>query len=211
MVPIVQQHLAMTANPSAGQPAAPPQRLPGVDEVRDDDYLTGAQAKALIARAAEGFTPRIDQGTAMGATLAVQWARDKYADDFRRFGPEIEVMIANLPAHQRTLDNLAQTVKFVRGNHLDEILEEERTKLRQEFSAQGGTLRSGGGPSGPGLSAVPTDEFDLSNAPPAWRDKAQRLGLTSDTVRNFATKNGLTAKEFYEGMTISTDRIANAR
>lgn len=176
---------------------------PSTMEIPDDDFVSGRQVKQYLAQAAQQFQPRIDQGAALGASANVGYARQQYADEFRRWGPEIDSYIARLPVHERTLDNLAQVVNIVRGNHWQELQQDAEQKVRQQLLAEMGQpgLRSSGAP---GAGPVPTHntEYSLSNEqlPPEWRKRALETGLTDAAIQDFCRSNEMTVEQFYKDL-----------
>ena len=198
---VVQQTPAAPATPQD------PMALP------DDEYISGRQVKQYIDQVArQSIAPQLADLARLSASGSIAFVRQQHAEDFKRWGPEIEGYIANLPPQQRDLDNLERVVKFVRSEHLPELLADQERTLRQQFQTemvQPG-LRSSGAP---GAGPVPlTTEYSLANdkLPTEWRERALRAGITERQIDDFCTANGLTREVFFKDYLlagqVSTDK-----
>lgn len=169
-------------------------------DLADDDYVNGAALKRYLQQASQQYVaPQMQQVHASNAGLALGIVQQRYGDDFRRYGPEINAMIANLPLEARNLDNLERVVKFVRSEHLDQLVEEKARALAQEMSGQMASgLRSSGSPTGVPLPADNQASIQNEALPALWREKAAKVGLTDQTVREFCVANGMTPEEFFK-------------
>lgn len=175
------------AVPQPPAPAAPPRFA---DDVGDDEYLTGAQMRrALASRPAFD-----DTAVNLAADANLGNVRRDYADDFRRYGPEIDALIARVPANLRTLDNLQRCVKMVRSDHVDEIAAERAQQLASTIAP---TLR----PTGGGAPPAPVSRehsMESETIPEAWKSRARAANITEDTVLEFCRANGMTPAAFYK-------------
>lgn len=213
MVPIVQRSLSQPAAPVA--PQAPTSAAsPNFD---DETYITGGQFKSALAQATQSVSPQVERSMSNTASMAYRYVQDQHRDDFKRWQPEIDAAIAMIPVTDRTLDTLEKVVKFVRGNHADELIE-ERAQARAEQLLQErmapGALRSNGGSANGALgfaAPLPTDEFDLAHAPAAWQEKARALGLNGQAIRDFCLKTDTTPKQFFEDLNLQTDKVPYGR
>ena len=166
----------------------------------DDDYITGAAMKQYLQQASQQYVqPQMQQVYAQNAGMALNLVQQRHADDFKRYGPEINGLIASVPLEQRTLDNLERLVKFVRSEHLDQLVEEKaETRARELAGQMGSGLRSSGAPTG---ATPPVDNpasVNNESLPSQWREKAAKVGLTDQTVREFCVANGMTPDEFFK-------------
>lgn len=117
-------------------------------------------------------------------------ANQRFADDFRRWGPEIDGTMAQVPLDQRTLDNYEKVVTYVRGKHALELAREEAQKLM----AQGALgERSNGAMSVPGASG---NVFSLKNLPDGLATQAERHGLTVQQVVDYCKANNCTPEQW---------------
>ena len=109
----------------------------------------------------------------------------QFKDEFRRWGPEIDMMINQIPAQTRTPQAVGLVVDVVRSRHLDEIVA-ERSDARIKTLIEGGTLRpqSAEGATGAGVY----NRVDLEQLPPRYRSILANLGVTGDTVDDMLRK-----------------------
>ena len=177
------------------QPVAQGAQQPGLPT--DDDFIRApresterffkAQSDAFLAPQITGL---MQQNAASARALATQM----YADDFKRWGPEIDSVMVAAPLSQRNLDSYEKVVTFIRGKHQSEVLAEQK----QKWSAEAGALgeRSGGSPAG-GVSGV-QKAFDPEKLQETVRTAAQRHGLTEQDVREFCAKTGTSIEKWVE-------------
>ena len=176
---------------------APPQPS---GEVADDDYVNGATLKRYLQQASQQYVaPQLAQVHTANASMALNLIQSRYGEEFKRYGAEIHGLIAGMPLESRTVDNLERVIKFVRGEHVDQLIEEKAEARARELAGQMGSgLRSSGAPSG---TLPPADNtFSVANEalPSLWREKAAKVGLTDQTVREFCVANGMTPEEFFK-------------
>lgn len=182
-------------------PTVAPSTAPAFAELPENEYVSGAQVRQYLQQIQQTqLSPQLHQLAQQSSQGVLAFVQQKYQDDFNRWGPEIQSTIAQLPLEQRSLDNLERVVKFVRSEHLQELLADKERELRQQFNAETGSpgLRSTGAP---GAGPVPTtqQQFSLANdkLPPEFRERAARAGLSDQQVADFARANGMTVEEFY--------------
>ncbi len=168
--------------------AAPPTPEPRFD-VADDDYVSGAQLKRIIAN-----LPRDNTGVELAASGNVGIARAQFAEDFRDYGPEIEAKLAQVPANLRTLDNIATVVKLVRSDHIDEIAHKRAQHL---VSTMEPTLRSNGA-SGPPAPVNRDFSLDSEKISAEWKERAREAKITDQVVYDFCRANDMSIEAFYK-------------
>ena len=176
---------AMQATPAPAAPAAP------AFDVADDEYLTGAQVKKML----EAARPTADSpGVTLAADPNVSIVRSKHAPLFAKYGPEIDALVARVPPHMRTLDNLEQCVRMVRSDHVDEIAGELATQRVNEMAP---TIRSTGSGSPP---ASASRELSLENEkiPAAWLERARARKIDERTIEEFCRANDMSLTDFYK-------------
>lgn len=182
---------------SAPAPAAP--IAPAID-VADDEYLTGASFR----RAMEAATTNAGNvGVAMAADANVGIIRSQFAADFTKYGAEINALVAQVPVHLRTIDNLTRVVKMVRSDHVDEIAAE---RAQQLVSTMTPTLRPNGGGSAP-APVSREDSLESEKIPAEWKERARAAKITEDTVREFCYANGMTPRDFYKQFDTPMNKI----
>lgn len=175
-------------------PPPPPQQQNRFDfDFPDDEYMNGAQVKKIFAEFAQRPAP-VDwtaRQQAAGALLAtVQLQR---ADDFRRWGSEINAELQKLDATHWTLDNLRILVDIVKSRHVDELAAEKAEQLRNETHP---TIRSGSGGSGGGSHTQQTT-LETEGLPKDWVDKLKAQGIDEAKVREFCAETGQSVDQYY--------------
>ena len=183
--------------PAPSAPASVSAGADGVTMPNDDLWLTNPNAAAqqfmTYTRNTE-FMPAMQQmAQQLGATAREVVKRD-YSDDFRKWGPEIDLYINQMDSQYRTIDNIAKVVGMVRANHIDEIAAERAQKRLDEMLAAGTVLRPGAAPNGAPSGGV-GGAVDLAKAglPENYSRVLQRYGITSDVLDEFLTKTEVAA------------------
>lgn len=153
-----------TSHPDADEflhdPAGATQRL--LDRVRRTEVMPEFQARDNV----------IGQQARALAEL-------QFKDEFKRWGPEIDIMLNQIPGSQRTPQAVGLVVDVVRSRHLDEITA-ERVDAKIKNLVEGGTLRPQGADGATGAGVYNRVDFD--KLPPNYRTYLSRLGVTQDTV-----------------------------
>lgn len=164
-----------------------------LDQSADDDFISVKQARALMAQAQQGDP--VARQLAIGGNM--QAIRQSNAEYFKRWGPELEMEINKIPPEMRTLDNLQLVVNMVRGNHVQELVDEKARQQAVQLSQdQVAAIRSGSG----GSQTIPnTQNFDLksNDLPEEWRELASKHNLTLDQVREFTQATGETMEQYF--------------
>jgi len=177
--------------PPASYQPPPSQPSPQYQPLADDEFLTGRQVKEYGQQLAQSLAPQFQQATDIAAQTAYGFVRQKYDNDFNRYGPEIQQLLANVPKAQWSLDNLERVVKIVRAEHLDELVDEG---IRHRAAEQVPSLRPNGGAT---ESGAPHTGF-APDIDATWVQKARSQGIDEATVREFCAANGMSEKAFYE-------------
>lgn len=165
----------------------------------DDEYVSGAQVKRALAQLA---APQGD-ALSIAAANSEYIVRQQHAKDFEKYGSEINALIQRVPPHMRTVDNLAQCVRMVRSNHIDDIARERAEQMAAEIGA---TFRStGAGTPLPPVSREHSLESD--KIPSAWKARAAKVGITERVVEDFCRANDMTPADFYKQFDTPLNRI----
>lgn len=151
-------------------------------------------ADTRLAAALGPMEKALAAATAMNATTQRALAARDHADAFAKWGPEIDGHMAQVAPEHRTLDNYGKVVKFVMGNHLDELVE---AKAKAMLASGGLGERSGGSN---GVTAGETGAFDPAKLDPAIRALCEKHGIDRGTVREFCRKNNMTEEAWVNGM-----------
>lgn len=158
----------------------------------DEQYVVGKDVKRIVQQ----VQAQSMQGDPIARQLAAQnvWGiiQIQRADDFKRWGMEIQAEAGKLPIEHWTLDNLTTIVNIVRSRHVDELARETAERLISEAHP---TIRSGTGGSGSGPLTTQRSLAD-ENLPKDWVDKAKALGITESTVKEFCAMANITPEQY---------------
>ena len=157
-------------------------------DLPDDQYVDGRQVKQLLAQYANAPAPT-DPRAAQAILGIVQMQR---ADEFKRWGGEIQGFIRGMALEHWTLDNLNMAVDIVKSRHIDDLAAEKAQRIINESHP---TIRSGSGGSG---GVLHTQQRTLADAslPKTWVDQARARGIDESVVREFAAMQGTTPEEY---------------
>ena len=112
-------------------------------------------------------------------------AEIRYKEEFKRWGPEIDMALTQIPAANRTPEVMEWIVNGVRGKHADQLAA-EAAELRVKTLLETGQLRPQG--VGEGAGAGPAYRVDMTQLPPRYSTVLQNLGVTSEKVDDFLRK-----------------------
>lgn len=112
-------------------------------------------------------------------------AEMRYGEEFKRWGPEIDMALTQIPASNRTPEVMEWIVNGVRGRHANELAT-EAADLRVKTLLESGQLRPQGQNDGTG--AGPAYRVDMTQLPPRYAAVLQNLGVTSEKVDDFLRK-----------------------
>ena len=197
----------LSQQPPAYQPPAP-----SFDphNVRDDDYIDGKTLKTYLQTVANPVAQRFQQVDHSLAQFAEQQIRSKYADAFARYGPEIVPLIANIPPHARTVDNLSMAVELVLGRHIQDERERARAEVAPPMDPTGRSYGAPGSPQtlAPGRLGRVTESDEL---PADYRDLLKQKNITDETVREFCAMQGISLQQWVDtakkhNMNVITER-----
>jgi hypothetical protein len=173
------------------QPVQEPRNRFDLD-LPDDEYLTGRQVKGILQNIANQPAPVDQRARQLAAESLYGNLRQSRADEFKRWGSEIDNEIRRLDVSYWTYDALNTIVNMVRANHVDELVAEKAQRLASESHP---TIRSGTGGSGGG-SHIQQRTLDSDTLPKGWVEQAKLRGIDESTVREFAQMQGITPDEY---------------
>lgn len=136
--------------------------------------------------------PVLDQLAAQMAGTGRQVAAMQHADEFRRWSPEIDQLVANVPAQQRTAELYSQAVRLVKAAHLDELVTERANAKMAEMGV--GDRTSGGGT----VASLSPSAVDLTKLSPAYKAAMDAMGIGAGELHEFLGKTGQTMEQFVE-------------
>lgn len=190
--------------PAPVQPQAP------APAAGDDEYVTGRDLKAMRQAAESQFGSTLENIAAQNATTAYTIAKREHKEMFSKYEPEIVQLLGRVPRNQWTLDVIENAVKFVRGNHVDEIAEEKARRLAAQMEP---TIRSTGSGGSSPVPRSPDLSLESDKIPAAWREHAKQAGIGERELQELCWANDMTPeaffKQFESGMV--TDAIHDVR
>ena len=166
-------------------------------ELPDGEYVEAGKMKQIIRH----LVSQSNTGDPTARNLAAQSVyaniRTQYADEYKRWGSEIDAEVRKLPVEYWTYDALTTIVKMVRANHLDELVADKAKRLNEESYP---TIRSGSGGSGSGPQFQQTN-LDSESVPKSWALAAKTAGITEAEVREFCDAVGITVEQYMADLT----------
>lgn len=178
--------------PASPAPAPAPAPANNIGMPNQDLWLTdpNAAAQQMLQHARQTeFAPALATMAAQMGSTAREVVRRDYAEDFTKYGPEIDLFINQMDPQFRTIDNITKVVGMVRANHLDEIVAERAARKLDDMIAAGSVLRSGSAPNGPVATAPGTiTDFKTAGLPDNYRRMLDRYGVTPETLDEFLLK-----------------------
>jgi hypothetical protein len=208
MYGVLQKFNQQNSVPQQPQTQVPQQQ--GYGEIPDDDYLTGRQVKQILGQLASQSGQPNPALLNMAAQATLATVQTKYGKEFAKYGPEIHSMLGQVPKDQWSIDNLERVVKFVRSEHIDDLVREGTERQIAEMAP---TMRSTGG-AGSGPASQINNDFTLNSEKidAGWRERATKAGLTERQVDDYCRVNDMTREAFYkqfEGKVLSDAVVSN--
>jgi hypothetical protein len=195
------------ADALAATPAARPQTPPAVALVApqapasalpsNDDWAlnpTDAAQRQLEYNWSQRVAPVFDRLQNQLAGTSRGLVAQQHRADFDRWGPEIDQMVAPVPAEQRTAELYAQAVRLVRANHIDELASE---RANERLAALGVTDRTAGS-GNPGVAPGTSGAVDLTKLDPAYKAAIEQMGIGPNELAEFLGKTRQTLEQFVE-------------
>lgn len=177
------------AAPAPVQPQAP------APVAGDDEYVTGRDLKAMRAAAENQFGSTLENIAVQNAQTAYSIAKREHKEMFGKYEPEIIQVLGRVPRNQWTLDVIENAVKFVRGNHVDEIAEEKARRLAAQMEP---TIRSTGSGGSSPVPRSPDHSLDSDKLPERWRQRAKSVGIGERELQELCWANEMTPEEFFK-------------
>ena len=151
-----------------------------------------ATQRTLEYNYAQRVQPIMDRMAQQMAGTGRQLATMQYADEFKRWGPEIDQLVAPVPTDQRSAELYSQAVRLVKANHLDEIVTE---RAQGRFAELGITDRTSGGGT---VASVTAGAVDLTKLNPSYKAAMEAMGIGPSELHEFLGKTGQTMEQFVE-------------
>lgn len=188
-----------------------PEQQPPQQTLSGTDPVTYADLQAAQRSAVEQISPWLAQVADQQAVVSYNIAKREHSDIFKKWEPEIVATLGKVPRANWTLDVIENAIKFVKGNHVDEIAAE---KVRAFESIVESTMRSTGrAGSIPVSPRQDTAETTLEKLPEQWRSHAKAVGIGARELQEFCWANDITMDEFFNQFKdgLVTDAIEDVR
>lgn len=162
--------------------------------------------RQLVAYQNAGWSQQFnDTATAvqyrMAETDKMLSQQGKYKDVWSKWGPEVELKLAQIPAHLRTLAIYDQAAQLVRADHLEEIIA-ERSESFSAASGAGTERGPGAGGDAPAFALDKLDEIYDGDHPFFVNAREQRV--SKDMIRDHCRKMKISVDDFVANATIGT-------
>lgn len=170
------------------QPPAPPPVQQAYEAPKPEDWISDpATATRRYAEHLQQtqFAPQLQAQAAVAAQTNRELVKLQRADEFRRWGPEIDMTLQQMAPNPslHTPQNISAVVDMVKARHVDELIAEGRQKYQNELG--GASLRPSGAPGGTGASQMASGSVDLEKLPPGYRDALRSLNVDNRTIDEF--------------------------
>lgn len=184
--------------PQSYMPQQPQGYQPQQQQPIDPDLWINDPAQAanlirqqILEEGQQRFGSQFEQQAAQNAANARALAELRDPDSFKRWGPEIDMMLQQIPVAQRTAEVIQQAAQLVRGQHVEDLVKEAGERRAKEILEQmqgAGTLRSGGGVAG--ATSSPDNVLDLNDEqiPTETRQRLAEQRIGDDQVTEFLAK-----------------------
>lgn len=181
--------------PPAPQFTAPSGQVPSLS-LADEFLLRPEEAAKKVAD--QVFADRMAPALQGVQNIATQFASvqrhlaaQQFAPEFRKYGPEIDSLMASVPAEARTLENFEKVVTFIRGKYRDD------PDLRSGGLAPQAGLGARSGGSG-GIGTPTASGLDFEKLPQGLGKVAERVGLTEAMVLDYCKATHTTPQAWME-------------
>lgn len=162
----------------------------------DDDIINrpreavGMIADARLQSALNPVNQALQNFASMQASTMRMLAEQRFGDDFKRWGAEIDGLMQSAAPEQRTLDNYERVVKYVRGNHMDELVTDRARAMMATGSLGERSMGSNGLPVGnPG-------GLEVEKLHPGAQELMRKHNVNEQVVRDFCKVNGWTVERW---------------
>lgn len=198
-----QQNSVIRGYIQTGQPPQqptyqPPVQPPPADQgFNQTEFVTGADIQRFAPKMIQdAVTPQLQAVINMTAEGNLAHVQRDNATIFQKYGPEVNIKLANVPKNLWTVDNLRTVVNLVRADHVDEIASEQASRL---VAGMGESLRSNGSPTPP--VAQGEQKYTLKNQEinPELKRRAAQTGLSDAAIDEFCRANDMTREQWFKG------------
>lgn len=166
------------------QPQYAPQPAPSLEPTQDD-WLT--QPEVASRKLGEymrktQFEPAMNQFADTVAQQARMIVEMRDPEAFKRWGPEIDVMVQRYGPAARSVEGLNAVVDMIRGKHVNELIAEREAAVRGSMTA---SMRADGGAAATTAASGNRIDFDSAGLPDNYRRALERYRITPETLDEF--------------------------
>lgn len=173
--------------PQYQAPPPPQPQQPTQDEWMADP--SAAYQKQRAYEQATQFEPYVQQQAQQLSQTNRMLAEMRYSREFQRWGPEIDLMMQQIPHNQRTAQAYDFIVGHVRGNHADELATEKAEEILKQRLQAGEVVRPQAGTStAPSVTDETRIDLNDESLPVWWREACQKAGIKPRDVDDFLMK-----------------------
>lgn len=178
-----------------GQSVAPPE--PDLAYTNPAEYNARLQAWMQSQMQTQFQTQAAPFAQGLSEIAKAESMRDaRYADVWRRYGPEIEAEVASLPAQMKTQPRFwNDAASLIAGRHMEELFKERAASQRP---ADSGTLETGGSVAAPGQQNATDKLAELFRDDHPAVERFKRLKWGAEQVRVKARTMGYTPDQYAE-------------
>lgn len=164
-----------------------PVRVQPPEPPKQEEFLSdpaGATKRYADYLQATQFGPQLQQQAAATAQTNRQLVAMQRADEFKRWGPEIDMTLQQMAPDPVawTPQNIASVVDIVKARHVNELIAEDRARYANELGGASVRPSAGGGTA---TSATASNTLDFDKMPPGYRDALKSLNVDQRTIDEF--------------------------
>lgn len=165
-------------------------------QVTDDDFIQRPleASERVVAAGMAPMNTALQGLAAQQASITRSLMAQQYKDTFDKWGAEVDAAMQNVAIELRTPENYLKVIKYVRGNHEDEIA----TDKARQMMATGALGERATGANG--LQVSSTQGFNIDKLRPDTQEYIRKHGLTAQHVADFCKANGWTEEKFMTEM-----------
>jgi len=173
-----------------------------------EDWLNdpGDAARRLIEYEKQtSFSPQMTQTLQGQAMMAREIVRQGDPESFKRWGPEIDMMLNQIDPQYRNVEAVKKVVSMVKADHIDELTREQVEREIQKRLESNTLLRPDASQT-PGASSPNRVDFDSEELGANYRKLLTRYNVTPETLDEFLQGTG--GMRMYPGNTLEERRQA---
>ena len=157
-----------------------------------EDWLENPQLaaqKQIEYEKQTSFMPQMQQTAQANAMMAREIVRQGDPDSFKRWGPEIDMMLNQVDPQYRNVEAVKKIVSMVKADHIEELKNEAvEAEIRKRMET--GTLLRPDASASPSVASPDRVDFDSEEFSPNYRKLLARYNITPETLDEFLLTDG---------------------